>query len=118
MRGFLFSLEAAFSITLAIVAAACLPAFAMHEESPGNYLACSDAAGVLAKSGAFASQEKLQAAVDEAGELLGMCIEAESAGMGASSCDESRQGSVLSFAFPVWSGGKLQNARVACWQMH
>ena len=113
---FLFSLEAAFSLTLVIVASAYLLAFAPQKESAGEFLACSDAAGALAKLRAFSSQEKLQAAVNEAGALLGMCIEAESDGASASSCtpDEGRVGEKYSFSFPVWVEGRLKNARASC----
>ena len=113
---FLFSLEAAFSLTLVIVASAYLLAFAPQKESAGEFLACSDAAGALAKLRAFSSQEKLQAAVNEAGALLGMCIEAESDGASASSCPrgERGRGEKYSFSTPVWVEGRLKNARTAC----
>ena len=113
---FLFSLEAAFSLTLVIVASAYLLAFAPQKESAGEFLACSDAAGALAEMRAFSSQEKLQAAVNEAGTLLGMCVEAESEGASASSCTpgEGGSGEKYSFSFPVWVEGKLKNARAAC----
>jgi len=115
-RAFLFSLEAAFSLTLVIVASAYLLAFEPQKESAGEFLACSDAASALMELRAFSSQEKLQAAVDEACALLGMCVEAEGAGAGASSCSagEGGAGEKYSFSFPVWAGGRLQNARVAC----
>ena len=125
---FLFSLEAAFSLTLAIIAAAYLFAFAPQQEEAGAFLACSDAARVLAQSHAFSSQGRLNATVFEAGSLLGACVEAEiEDGMTADSCGEGTPGAaagkgwraggnVFSFSFPVWSGGKLQDARVSCWQ--
>jgi hypothetical protein len=113
-RAFLFSLEAAFSLTLAIVASAYLLAFAPQKEGAGEILACSDAAGALLEMRAFAGQERLQAAVSEAGALLGACIEAEGAGWHAGKCGSGASGDKISFSFPVWAGGKLQNARVAC----
>jgi len=113
---FLFSLEAAFSLTLVMIAAAYLFAFVPQHEEAGEFAACSDVAGALAKTRAFSSQEKLQAAVDEAGSLLGACVEAEGAGWNASSCRGATSNSRFSFSFPVWSGGKLQDARVACHQ--
>jgi len=122
--GFLFSLEAAFSLTLAIIASAYLLAFVPQKENAGEFLACADVAGALVEVRAFSSQEKLQAAVDDAGSLLGACVEAEGAGLRASSCGSGSDGTagaaaakdVLSFSFPVWAGGKLQDARTACWQ--
>jgi len=112
-RAFLFSLEAAFSLTLVIVASAYLLSFAPQKEEAGEFLACSDAAGALARLRAFSSQEKLQAAVDDAGALLGACVEADGAGLRASSCGD-KTGEIISFPFPVWSGGKLQDARASC----
>ena len=116
---FLFSLEAAFSLTLVVVAAACLFAFAPQKESAGEFLACSDAAGTLAELRAFSTQEKLQAAVSEAGALLHTCVEAEGAGLNASSCEASANyaGEKYSFSFPVWKDGRVENARVGCHQM-
>lgn len=120
---FLFSLEAAFSLTLAIIAATYLFAFAPQQEETSAFLACSDAARVLAQSHAFSSQGRLDAAVSEAGALLRMCVEAETDGgeLKAGSCNEEAgaadgAGNVLSFSFPAWSGGRLQDARVSCWQ--
>ena len=114
---FLFSLEAAFSLTLVIVASAYLLAFAPQKESAGEFLACSDAAGALAKLRAFSSQEKLQAAVDEAGALLGTCVEAEvEGGAEVRSCKAGGGGAgeKYSFSFPIWDGGRVKNARVGC----
>jgi|GEM_PF-1441286 len=113
---FLFSLEAAFSLTLVIVASAYLLAFAPQKESAGEFLACSDAAGALVELRAFSSQASLQAAVDEAGALLGACVEAEAGGVRASSCKENRgeTGEKYSFSFPVWREGRVENAEVAC----
>jgi hypothetical protein len=126
--GFAFSLEAAFSILLAVMALAFLPAFAAQHEEAGEYLACADAARALSRTNAFASQEKLQAAVEEAGGLLGMCIETEvqGGGMTAGACgrcrgSDGRAGAcanagseTVSFSIPVWSGGRLRNASVSC----
>jgi len=128
---FLFSLEAAFSLTLAIIAASYLFAFAPQQEGAGASLACSDAARVLAQSHAFSSQERLDAAVFEAGALLRMCVEAtDDGGLEASSCGRGALGAgdgkgrraggeggeAISFSFPAWSGGKLRSARVSCRQ--
>ena len=115
-RAFLFSLEAAFSLTMAVVAAAYLLAFAPQKEGAGEFLACSDAAGSLLELRAFAAQGKLQEAVVDAGALLNACVEAESAGMGASSCSagEGATGGKYSFSFPVWKGGRVENARAGC----
>jgi len=114
-RGFAFSLEAAFSILLAVMALAFLPAFSVQSEEVGEYLACADAARALSQTHAFSLQERLRAGVDEAGGLLGICIEAEvlAGGMGAGSCANTG-GETVSFSMPVWSGGRLQNARVSC----
>jgi len=114
--GFLFSLEAAFSLTLAIIASAYLLAFVPQKENAGEFLACADVAGALVGVRAFSSQETLQAAVDDAGSLLGACVEAEGAGLRASSCAGGSAKERLSFSFPVWAGGKLQDARAACWR--
>jgi hypothetical protein len=116
-RAFLFSLEAAFSLTFVIIAASYLSAFAPQKESAGEFLACSDAAGVLAKSRAFSSQQGLEAAVHEAGMLTGACIEAHGEGLNASSCEGGRgsSGEKYSFSFPVWKEGKVQAASAGCY---
>jgi len=115
---FLFSLEAAFSLTLVIVAATYLFAFAPQKESAGEFLACSDAAGALLKMRSFSTQETLQAAVGEAGGLLGVCVEAESPGLSASSCKagEGGVGEKYSSSFPIWKEGRVENARVGCYR--
>jgi len=115
-HAFLFSLEAAFSLTLALAASAYLLAFAPQKESAGEFLACSDAAGALAGLRAFSQQEKLQAAVSEAGALLHMCVEAKTAGEAASSCTGA-SGEKYSFSFPVWKDGRVENAWAGCRQM-
>ena len=117
---FLFSLEAAFSLTLVIVAAAYLFAFAQEKESAGEFLACADVAGALSELRAFSTQESLQAKVNMAGGLLGTCVEAESSGMSASSCEAGRDGvgEKYSFSFPIWKDGSVKNARVRCYQMN
>ena len=116
-RAFMFSMEAAFALTLVIVAAAYLPAFTPQKENAGEFLACSDVAGVLAKARAFSSQEALNASVGEAGQLSGACIEADGAGLNASSCQGKGTGGgeKYSFSFPVWKEGKVQTARVGCY---
>ena len=115
---FLFSLEAAFSLTLAIAAAAYLLAFSQQKESEGEFVACSDAAGALLDLRAFSRQEKLQEAVSDESALLGTCIEAESAGLSASSCNEggSGPGGKYSFSFPIWKQGEVETARAGCHQ--
>ena len=113
---FLFSIEAAFSLTLVVVAAAYLFAFAPEKESAGEFLACSDAAGALLELRSFSTQETLQAAVNESGDILHMCVEADSADVGASSCEEGEGKAYekYSFSFPVWKDGRVENARVGC----
>ena len=115
---FLFSLEAAFSLTLVVVASAYLLAFAPQEENAGEFLACSDAAGALAELRAFSSQGALQASVGEAGNLLGECMEAKGAGVNASSCGEgqSEAGEKYSFSFPIWKDGRVESAQAECRQ--
>ncbi|MFA6213698.1 MAG: hypothetical protein WC717_00270 [Candidatus Micrarchaeia archaeon] len=115
-RAFLFSLEAAFSLTLFAVAAAHLLAFSPQEETAGEFLACADIAGALAESRAFSSQGALSARVAEAGALSGACVEAEAGGAGASSCGagEDGNGEEYSFSFPIWKDGRLGEARAAC----
>jgi hypothetical protein len=119
LHAFLFSLEAAFSLTLVLVAAAYLFAFAPQKENAGEFLACSDAAGALAELRAFSQRERLQAEVSGAGALLHTCVEAGSAGLGASSCKEGAgaAGEKYSFSFPVWKDGRVENAQVGCHQM-
>jgi len=112
---FLFSLEAAFSLTLVLVAQAYLLAFSPQEEDAGNVLACSDAAGALAETRAFHSQGRLQKAADDAGTLLGACLDAEAGETSATSCAfGGKTGEKYSFSFPIWKNGRLENARVAC----
>jgi hypothetical protein len=156
--GFVFSLEAAFSLTLVIFAAAYLFAFVPQKEDVGWFLSCADAAEALSKSRAFSSQAGLDGAVEELSGLSGACLEAEAGGMRASSCSGKRKagggngadepgtgegtveywameegghgaeretatgsmerqggnGEIVSFSFPVWSGGKLLNAKAGC----
>jgi len=116
---FLFSLEAAFSLTLVIVAAAYLFAFAQEKENAGEFLACADVAGALSKLRAFSTQESLQAEVNKSGGLLGTCVDAESDGVSASSCEAGRDGAgeKYSFSFPIWKDGSVKNANVGCYQM-
>lgn len=117
---FIFSLEAAFSLTLVVVAAAYLFAFAQPKEDAGEFLICSDIAGALSEARAFSSQEALAAAVDEAGALSGVYVEADGAGFRASSCPEedAAGGQTYSFSYPVWAGGRLQEAQVKCRPMN
>ncbi|MFA5929952.1 MAG: hypothetical protein WC861_03655 [Candidatus Micrarchaeia archaeon] len=119
-RAFLFSLEAAFSLTLVVVASAYLLAFAPQKESAGEFLACADAAGALVELRAFSAQGALDAAVNESGGLLGACVEAQGPGAGAnaSSCQEGigAAGETYSFSFPVWKGGRVEGATVGCRQ--
>ena len=116
LRGFVFSLEAAFSLATVFFAAACLQAFIPQREAAGEFLACSDAARVLVETHAFSSQETLQGAVDDAGGLLGMCVGAQGAGFAAASCnDGGKRGQTAGFSFPVWSGGRLQRALAWCY---
>ena len=114
---FLFSLEAAFSLTLVIIASAYLLAFSPQKENVGEFLACSDAAGALAELRAFSSQDALRASVGEAGEMLGMCVEAKGAGANASSCEgQSEAGEKYSFSFPIWKDGRVESAQAECRQ--
>ena len=116
---FLFSLEAAFSLTLVIVASAYLLAFAPQKEGAGEFLACSDAAEALAELRAFSSQEALGASVGQASHLSGACIEAGGANLHASSCEGGvgSAGEKYSFSFPVWKDGRVENAQAGCRQM-
>jgi hypothetical protein len=117
LKGIVFSLEAAFSLATAFIALAYLQAFAPQSEEAGEFLACSDAASVLSEARAFSSQSALQEAVDDAGGLLGACVDAKGGGMAATSCKEGGQGAQkMAFSFPVWSGGRLQNAQVGCYR--
>ena len=115
---FLFSLEAAFSLTLALVAMACLLAFAPQKERAGEFLACSDAASALLELRAFSTQEAMDAAVNESGELLDICVEAETASLTSSACKsmEDAEGEKYSFSYPVWKDGRVRNARVGCYR--
>jgi hypothetical protein len=115
-RGFVFSLEAAFSLAMVFVALSYLQAFEPQNEEAGGFLACSDAAKALSEARAFSSQETLQRAVDDAGALLGTCVDAQSEGLAATSCENGAQGAQkTAFSIPAWSGGKLLHARVWCY---
>ena len=115
---FLFSLEAAFSLTLVLVAAAYLYAFAPQKENAGEFLACSDAASALSELRAFSTQEALDAAVNESGERLDICVDAETVGLSSSACkrSENATGEKYSFSYPVWKDGRVRNARVWCYR--
>lgn len=116
-RGFLMSLEAAFSLALLIIAVSALPAFHPQKNPAPGFFLCSDAALALAKDGAFSdpSGMKLRGKVRQMERLSGMCIEAEALlAHAASSCAfVPREKTILSL--PVHQDGLLLQARVSCW---
>lgn len=111
-KGFLFLAEAALSVILLASAFSFLPLFSSPSGNEADALACSDAAGVLLKSGAFESQEKLERAASEANGLSSLCIEASAGALLAGSCAED--GEAVSFSFPIWQNGGITTARVSC----
>jgi hypothetical protein len=115
-KGFAFSSEAALSFLVLLSAAAFLPLFSLHSSGEEKFALCSDAAGVLMKSGAFQSQSALSASVGEAGGLSGMCVSAGAGGFFSSSCAAGKAPHRISLSFPVFSGGRVQKAEVACWE--
>lgn len=114
--GFALSLEAVSSLFLLLFAVSALQLYQFRQSNANDFFACSDAALALSKTRAF-SGASLQEKVDGAGEFSGLCIEADSALASASSCaGEKETGEKFSFAFPVWQGGAVQDARVSCWR--
>jgi len=118
-RGFLMTLEAAFSLTLLIIAAAALPAFLPQKNSAPDFFLCTDAAAALANSGAFsdATGLQLQGQVNSMHALSGMCVEASvPLGRQASSCAKAKEGKEKTqLTVPVFDGNFVQNAGVSCW---
>ncbi len=114
--GFALSLEAISSLFLLIIAASTLPLYQFRQSSANDFFDCSDAALVLSKTRAF-SDGSLQGKVGAAGEFSGLCIEASSPLVSASSCTgEKETGEKFSFTFPIWQGEAVQDARVSCWR--
>ena len=115
--GFLFTLEAASSLVLLIIASSFILAFHLPQSHAEGFFLCSDAAGVLVKSSAF-SGGSLQERVGELESLSSLCIEAGAAGETASSSCVPSGGDKYSFTFPVLAGAasRIENATVSCWQ--
>ena len=114
-RGFLFSLEAAASLLLLMVAASFLPAFQLKDSHAGEFFLCSDAAGVLVKSSAF-SGGRLQERVAELEGLSSLCIEASTPAAAAPSSCPDATADRYSFTLPVLEGGRIASATVSCWK--
>jgi hypothetical protein len=116
---FIFSLEAAFSLALVVIAAAYLPFFMQQKENVGTFLSCADAAEAMSETRAFSSQAALDRAVGEISALYDGCIFAQAHGMETLQCrgienDSGGGREIFSFTFPVWSEGRLKNAQAGC----
>lgn len=111
--GFLMSLEAAFSLTLLLIALAALPAFQAHKNPAPDFFLCSDAALALAKSGAFSSGS-LQDSLNGMHDLSGMCFSAGSSS--SAGCSLAAPGEKISISIPAFDGTALEEATVFCWR--
>lgn len=111
--GFLMSLEAAFSLTLLLIALSVLPAFQAQKNPAPDFFLCSDAALSLAKSGAFSSG-KLQDSLNSMHDLSGMCFSAAS--IPSAGCPSGAKGEKISFSIPAFDGTALKEATVSCWR--
>ena len=113
MRGFLMSLEAAFSLSLLVIAASALPAFRLEKSEAPSFFLCTDAALALARSGAF-SDGSVQEKVDSMAGLSGTCIDAEGISSSAQEC-VAQPREKTSLTVPVFNGISVQNAEISCW---
>ena len=111
--GFLMSLEAAFSLTLLLIALAALPVFSAQKNTAPDFFLCSDAALSLAKSGAF-SNGGLQGRLDGMHDLAGMCFSAGS--LSSAGCSRDTEGEKISLSIPAFDGTELKEATVSCWR--
>ena len=111
--GFLMSLEAAFSLTLLLIALAALPVFSAQKNTAPDFFLCSDAALSLAKSGAF-SNGGLQGSLDGMHDLAGMCFSAGS--LVSAGCSYASEGGKTAFSIPAFDGTELTEATVQCWR--
>ena len=113
-KGFLMSLEAAFSLALLVIAASALPAFRMEKSEAPSFFLCTDAALALAKSGAF-SDGSVGQKVNVMEELSGMCIDADGISSSAQECRaEPREKTTVTI--PVFNGASMQDSKISCWQ--
>ena len=111
--GFLMSLEAAFSLTLLLIAATALPAFSQPENTAPEFFLCSDAALALVKGGSFADSS-LQANLTDRHSLSGTCVSAE--GRFSRGCSSPRpQSGKTAITVPFYRAGAVGKATIYCW---
>ncbi len=116
-RGFAMTTEAMFALLAVALAASTLLLFNFQKHDSGTFYLCSDAAIVLAKSGAFSQGGGLQEKVSKLSGLSGMCIRVKSsgAGMDAFECNGKREGGEkFSLEIPVWTGFGVEKAVISC----
>jgi len=114
-KGFLMSLEAAFALTLLLIAGSALPAFSQPKNAAPDFFLCSDAALALVKSDAF-SDGSLQARLDSMHALSGMCFSSGAAVSSGCAIAAQAGGEKLSFSVPSYQGGALRKLAVYCWR--
>jgi hypothetical protein len=116
-RGFAMSLEAAFSLTLLLIAGTALPAFSPPENAAPDFFLCSDAALALAKSGSFSGTgQQLQAMLDEMHSLSGMCFSEGSIASAGCALQKNPQKEKTAFTVPYCSAGAVGKKTVSCWR--
>lgn len=112
-RGFLMTLEAAYSLLLILAGASLLAAFQLPGHNPQDFYLCSDAA-ILFSSQDFSDAASIALHAESLSSLSGMCISARhSLGEHSAGCG-GEQGEVYSFSIPVQTPLGTQNAQVSC----
>ena len=112
-RGFVMTTEAMLSLVFLSLAFSSLLLFSFPKHDSEAFYLCSDAAIVLAKTGAF-SQGSLGRATEELSDLSGMCIRAKTGFAGPQPCIGAQAGEKLALEIPVWGGTEASKATVFC----
>ncbi len=112
-RGFVMTTEAMLSLVFLSLAFSSLFLFNLPRHDSEAFYLCSDAAVVLAKSGAFSSGS-LDSATDALSGISGMCIRAKQGIAGSQPCIGAQAGEKLALEIPVWDGVALSKATVFC----
>ncbi|MFA6490218.1 MAG: hypothetical protein WCT52_06120 [Candidatus Micrarchaeia archaeon] len=112
-RGFVMSAEAMFALLFLSFAASSLFLFNFQRYDAEAFYLCSDAAIVLARTGAF-SHGSLDDAAEELSALSGMCIKAQTDSLSPRPCPGAQAGEKISLTIPIWDGSQATTARITC----
>lgn len=113
-RGFVMSAEAMFAMLFFSLAISSLFLFNFQRHDAEAFYLCSDAAIVLAKTGAFSSPDSLEGATEELSGLSGMCIRAQTDSFSPSPCPGAQADDKISLSIPAWDGSQATTAKVIC----